>query len=164
MDQFEHWNSIYLTHWALVTTLLCFSDPQHSDATWFFTSLKLCILSSKFHSVLHGHLCSLSRKDYHIHDPRRRCLYRPPSLIAPRLGSECVKVHNGLKRIYQNSIKSGGRATSLDMTQHSDASVLLQLVHNYFLHQLGGDRLSFAVYRALGHDYNVQALAWLALL
>lgn len=41
------------------------------------------------------------------------------------------------------------------MTQHGDARVLLQILHHHILHQLGCDRLTFAIDGALRHDDNV---------
>lgn len=61
---------------------------------------------------------------------------------------------------HQNPVKSGGRPSSLHVPEYGDARVLLQVVYHDFLHQLGGNRLAFAVDRSLGYDDNVQTLTW----
>lgn len=59
---------------------------------------------------------------------------------------------------YQNSVEGGGRSSSLDVTQHGNTGILLQVINHHLLHQLGGDRLTFAVDRTLGHNDNIQTL------
>lgn len=82
------------------------------------------------------------------------------TLQAGKITNKLVKV----QFLYQDPIESGGRSSTLHVTEHGDARVLLQVVYHHLLHQLSGDRLALAVDRPFGDDDDVQTLARLALL